>query len=384
VLPIDIMVVLISFMSITKLLLNRGFIEYFKKIFVSPWKYLIVFLLISLASLLYNFSTYPVKDGLVALAYWIRFTLIFFALSSLEIKKIKDLKSLFIIWSSAILLMGFVQYLIVPDFSFMTVFGWDPHQGRMLSTFYDPNYFGAFLTLVMGMLISSVLGNQKTKWPILLFVLCWIGLYLTFSRSAWLIGAIAIPLTAWPKSWKIAILLFGVFVLIILMPNRLSSRVSQSSSFLSSLFNKTTVLSGTSTEDPSAASRGVSIRRAWELGKKNWIIGVGYNAYAPALVRDEIVGESLSGLSSQGSDSSILNVFATTGVPGLFTFLIFLISLSLFSHKDWKKGSPNGFLFGYLIAVFIGSFFNNLLFYTLIIIPFYLFIFGLKAEENAQ
>jgi len=384
VLPTDIIIGVIAIISLARLIFQKKVLGYFRKITKSPWVYFSIFLIIACLSLTYNFSTYTKLEGMVALAYLIRLLAIFFALSSYEIRNKNNLNKLFIVWSALIVLAGFAQYIFMPDFSVMAALGWDPHQGRMLSTFFDPNYFGAFLTLVMVFLISFTQGFKKDKYLLILFILAWLGLYLTFSRSAWLIGAAAVPLTMWPKSWKYAIFFLAIFILIVAFPNRLGSRLLQSGGFFSSLRSGERLREDTENADISSSSRAVSLRRAWELSEKNWLIGVGYNAYGPALVRDHVVNQPLSGMSSQGSDSSLLNIFATTGLIGLTIFAMFLVTFFSASKKQWIKEVPFSFVFPYSLAIVIGSFFNNLLFYTLVIIPFYLFAFNSKLEGDNE
>ena len=99
--------------------------------------------------------------------------------------------------SSVILsILGFVQLILFPDFSFMSQYGWDPHQGRLLSTWYDPNFLGGFLGLSGVVILSRVLvflkenkfWNNKniillSSWIIGL-VIVFGALMLTYSRSA--------------------------------------------------------------------------------------------------------------------------------------------------------------------------------------------------------
>lgn len=384
ILPTDIIIGAVALASLVRLIKRRQIQSYLRKVSKAPLVSFLFFLTIASISFAYNFSTYTKPDALIALAYLIRLLAIFFAMSSIGVRNKENLNTLFIVWSTLIVFAGFVQYVYMPNFSEMAALGWDPHYGRMLSTFFDPNYFGAFLVLVMAFAISYTQGFKKRKYLVILFVLCWLGLYLTFSRSAWLVGAVAVPLTMWPKSWKKAILLFSIFVVIVVFPNRLGSRLLQSSGFFNSLRSGERLQEDTEDADISSSSRGVSLRRAWELSKKNWIIGAGYNAYGPALYRDKIIDKPLSGMSSQGSDSSLLNVFATTGLIGLIFFSVFWISLMSKSKKNWAKKNIYSFIFPYTIAIFIGAFFNNLLFYNLIMIPFYLFAFNSKQQESDE
>src|SRR3989304_391147 len=87
-------------------------------------------------------------------------------------------------------LLGFFQLVIIPDFTELALKGgWDPHQGRILSTFFDPNFVGGFFAFNLFLGTSLFLEEKNPLTKIILvstIVILFIALLLTFSRSSYL------------------------------------------------------------------------------------------------------------------------------------------------------------------------------------------------------
>jgi len=393
-LAIDLYSVIVTILSFVYLVYGKKLINFFKTIWAhTVWRILIVFLVWALISLLLNIHIYTTGQFFNAFSYWARLVMIifislffYFQLSQKKIERETILENFFV-WSFVILVFGYLQLFFLPDFSFMALFGWDPHQGRMLSTFFDPNYLGAFLVLLSSVLLGVGLGSSNRKLKNILiafFILSWIALYFTYSRSAWAQGAIALPLVAYRKNWKLALGVLAIFIIMVFVPTRLGNRIAQSGSIFQSSSSSTTQ---DSNFDPSAAARGESLKRGLKLATSHWLYGVGYNAYGTALTNSGLSKDkSLTGMASQGSDSSLLNVFATTGIIGLTLFLSFFASLgsNLFGKfkekKDWLAWS----LLSFLVAWIAGSFFNNTLLYILILLPFLVLISTALADDKSN
>lgn len=121
-------------------------------------------------------------------------------------------------------------------------------------------------------------------------------------------------------------------------------------------------------EDPSALARVSSWQVGVSLVKDNFFIGTGYNMIG-------FYTNQTSSITSFGMDSSLLMVAATTGIIGLFIFLGFITSI----FRDMVKIRKENFCIAnttiaVIIASVIASFFNNLLFYPLWLIPFLLIV----------
>lgn len=95
-------------------------------------------------------------------------------------KKLKDKSWLWRLVSFNILLLGFVQYLFLPDLRFMIYDGYDDHFYRLVSTILDP----AFTGLIFVFNLNYYLWQKKKNY--LLITAFLIGLLLTYSRSSYL------------------------------------------------------------------------------------------------------------------------------------------------------------------------------------------------------
>lgn len=109
-------------------------------------------------------------------------------------------------------------------------------------------------------------------------------------------------------------------------------------------------------------------------------MGVGFDAYRYAQSKEgflkENVGTSHSGA---GTDNSFLFVFATTGVVGLLIYLFATYKLLKASYK--KSTLPSRVLFASYMALMVGSFFVNALFYPFLLI--WLWILMGSMDETA-
>jgi O-antigen ligase/polysaccharide polymerase Wzy-like membrane protein len=287
----------------------------------------------------------------------------------------------FLIAAAALIAAGFLQWVFVPDFNFMQKYGWDPHIGRLLSTFFDPNYFGIFSVLVMavslGLYFQAKPKPPSRFYPLAVFLAGWAALYLTFSRSAWFAGMIAIAAMAFKRSWKLSVLFLVIFIGSLLLPTRLGQRFRASQNLIQrDTFQKgyqcTIEQQRAKLCDPSSSARVFSLRRGWALATISPLTGVGYNAYSAALTHYHLAPQE-SSHASQGSDSSLLNLLATTGLAGLLLFLGFLVVASKGLRRLASAGGAYHWaahgLFWFTIAWVAAAFFNNSLLYPSILVP---------------
>ncbi len=354
------------------------------------WKWSLLFLGWAVLTLAINLPSYSANQGILAAAYLLRLSFAFvvaWLISYLATRPEKQAYlGAFAVSAGALVVLGFLQFIFINDFRFMVVNGWDPHIGRLLSTFYDPNYFGIFLVLVMGFALARSFEAQQTKparpavrrWWLGLFALSWIALFLAYSRSAWLAGILAITGLAWRYRRKYAIALLAVFLVALLIPNRLAQRFADSQGLVQTE-NYSAKLddyqcADVTICDPSGSARVVTIRQATRLIQTSPLIGVGYNAYAPALKnRDLLRQNQLQSRGSQGSDSSLLNVWATTGIIGLLLFVRFLLAAGAALRRRFTAGGRDGWVAYALLWFTVGwvavAVFNNALLYLSLLAP---------------
>lgn len=324
------------------------------------------FLIWSVYGLLIQSAEAPLSEIVISAAYWFRLVTLLLLLPALMwlgrdvAMRIFISKSLFV--SLVILVtLGYVQWWFLSDFSALARFGWDPHQGRLTSTWLDPNLFGGFLVL---------LGPWSLAYA---------------ARRNWLVGSVwgvyllgALLLTQ-SRSSLVAL----VAVLVLLSPFLLYLRLRRpphpplplivSSGVLIILIMVTTLwlqrerLSGILRPDATVSARAEALTETWHLFERTPFIGVGYNRYQ-FVVGGEAAAFTIH--SRAGSDNSFLTLGVTTGIVGLALFLLIwcmplqrLVQKVLNSHNVVASAALVG-----LVAWFIHANFVNSLLYSHLLI----------------
>ncbi len=283
--------------------------------------FIFLFAFVALISLISGKRFIGLGEFLVSGMYWLRWVLyagVYFVVWDLKkgLKGIKGVKGKItglLIFSGVVLaLAGFVQLLVLPDFTKLDPsLGWDPHKNRLASAFMDPNFCGAYLVLTLVLLFSEVLqkglkGLKDISVSAAITVV-FVALILTFSRSAWLMFAVTMGVMGVLKSKKLLILALVAFLAAYALVPRVQTRVA-----------------GGVDPDDSARARIASWKATLEIVKEHPWLGVGFNAFRYAQARQGFFGfkEPLGGRAGAGSDSSLLLVLATTGMVGLAAFLL--------------------------------------------------------------
>jgi O-antigen ligase len=151
---------------------------------------IILFIFISFISQIYALRLFGSKEILTGSLFLFRFLLyllLYFVVFNFYqiLGKDKILKGI-IISSFIISIIGFFQLIYLPDIRFLSVYGWDPHINRMVSTFLDPNFLGAFLILPLILTLITIFKSKINLINALCFVIFFVAIILTFSRSAYL------------------------------------------------------------------------------------------------------------------------------------------------------------------------------------------------------
>ncbi len=304
-------------------------------------------------------------------------------------------------------IFGFIQLKIYPDFKEMSKIGWDPHIGRLLSTWFDPNFLGglfSFLLVLMAGIFSLFWAEiskeerkdsekflEKTKKFLtknhLVFAgvagILLLALLFTFSRSALL--TFVIPAFFLGIFYFRGVLVLATVGILMVLPfsDRAMQRIGDGIQSAVSVTESQPLF----LPDPTARLRVENWEEGISLVMKNpenlWT-GVGFNTIR--LFRTENIH------SSGGFDASLLNVLVTSGIIGLTTFLWFYFSLvkKLFrkflknqkkkTSKNYiKKGVQRGLAFS-VLGIFAQSFFVNFLFFPL----FMIFFFGVVGYALSE
>lgn len=341
-------------------------------------KVIIVFLGILLLSYLINLYRFPLKQMIIAFSYlgrtsmYIILALMAYDLLQRDKKKVyqKVILGGFTVSMLLIVLFGFLQLKYFPSFLELglQLYGWDPHIGRLLSTWFDPNFISGYLAFILGPTIAMGLyfrhkGNRR--WFYVMSGVSFLGviaLYLTFSRSGYLAMLLTIGILAFLKSRKLLV----AGVLIVLMAFTFSPRVQERTI---DAWDSGKALLGLDSQkplDPTAELRVWSWSFAREIIADHPWIGVGYSRYAYEI---NTRGHGLlSDHASGGSDSSLLTVWATSGVFGLISYLaVGFTATVVVLKRSWKRSDFRSYLDAGLVAGFAGTmihsiFVNSLLF----------------------
>jgi len=284
------------------------------------------FILWTLSGTILAIYTHTLAQAVVILAYWLRLVSVMLLLPAGFILFKKPVNKKIVQYSLSsvaglVSLVGLLQWWFLPDLTFLAQYGWDPHQGRVVSTWLDPNFVGIFLTMMIPWLIA------KRRFYILCLVIP--ALLLTSSRSSFialalasvvmspilLVGLIsqskkaALVISTAVGSLGVALLLLGV---IILGPRALS------------LIR----------DDPTVDLRVSSLQTAWQVIQEYPWVGVGYNAYQFA-VSNDISSVAYTIHSRAGADNSYLTLWATTGLIGLLLCMLPLAGAWLILIRKW-------------------------------------------------
>jgi len=258
-------------------------------------------------------------------------------------KKTLLLQSLLTI-SVAIALLGWVQYVAIPDLTTLRLLMWDDHYYRLVSTFLDPTFTG--ILLVFGVIISVNFWTTTKKSlyiPITLLLL--ISLGFTYSRSSFLALFLALVYMICRRVKGRNIL----YALLILM-------VSASSILLLPRGS-----GGEGVRLERVASIMLKIEnshQAIEVFSQQPLFGVGYNNIC-SINTGKMINEIYSH-SCSGFDNGLLMILASTGIIGTLSFGALGLALWSRSTHDiygeiWKAT---------IIAMGTHSLFTNTLFYA--------------------
>ena len=256
---------------------------------------------------------------------WLEYALLFFVVADTVRTQKTGARLLWTLFISAIILavLGFVQLKVFPDFSSMVPKGWDPHIGRLLSTWFDPNFLGgffSFIAVVSAGIAFYAKGRQRIAlWAIA--ALMFTGLVLTFSRSGYAAFIAGVTVLTFIKSRRLLFLLVVIAALVVTSVPRVQERVL-----------------GAFRIDETAKTRIVSWQNALSVVRDFPVTGIGYNTYRYVQV-DYGFQRDASEHSAGGSDSSLLTILVTTGPVGLAAYLWILWAYVSIAWQSYRRGT---------------------------------------------
>ena len=332
-------------------------------------------------TLVYRFTLGDLLTGFLYLFRFLYFLMLAYVLSA-YLKKAGMCERVLKFVNICYLVVGFIgllQLLLFPvAYDFYNIFyafgvyfpNPDPHINRLISTYFDPNYLAC--CLLIGVVISIYLWRkskgaslQKRVFYGLSFLFYCLTILLTKSRSG-LLGLAIIAGLYLLCSYDfqhirrihllfVGVLLFAIIYLVFFSNITVFVRIRN---FMS---------------DPSAQARFNSWAKSFEVIKNTGFLGVGYNLIG-AYNRDiyGFVSES----TANGADSSLLLIMMTTGLWGLLLWGMHLYQLFKIRNNALFIGSLT-------LAALIVCNFNNLLFYSLWVFPFYFTVYLLRNCPSA-
>lgn len=274
------------------------------------------------------------------------------------------------------LVLGFILYVFFPDSEKLWLFlgqyhvGFqgDPHIGRFVSVYFDPNYYSCIAGLAF--LLSSYLYEKTSerRYQLLSFLFLLSG-FLTWSRSGFALLVALLAFKGWVllrrgKVTQRGIFFIGFFFLFFFL-------------FIGIYFEEMKIFWERTLyffEDDSALCRLRTFQFGLDILAEHPLFGVGINF----LYRYAIEGIGLNSI-----DSSLLSLLIQIGVIPFLLLTMYAGYKALFLRKallEWRKKEEktpyffSWFLFYGLGVVIFSSQFNNLLFY-----PFWLLPFGVIA-----
>lgn len=322
-------------------------------------KPILIFSVISFFSLVVNSRFLVQQEFVVSLLYlvrWIIYSLLYFVILQFDEKFKKRIPQLMLIPGLLIVFVGYVQYFLYPNLRNLYYLGWDEHLYRMFSSFFDPNFAGAFFVLYFILVLVLFFESKKRKNTInslflgVLGIATFIAIFLTYSRSAILtliIGILVFLITRRKVIYGLVLILF-IAATIVLVPKAFKTEGTD-------LFRKV-----------SSQARISSAQQAFRIFSDNPVLGVGFNTYRYAKYRYGFTGtKSDPSHAEGGTDVSILFVLATTGIVGFIAYIFLWVQIITFSLRQTMRGNIIAqVLLISSIALLFNSFFINSLFYS--------------------
>lgn len=258
-----------------------------------------------------------------------------------------------------IMVFGFWQYFVYPDFRPFKVWNWDDHLYRFVGTFLDPGFTS--ILLVFGFLGSTLkfLEKRKTIW-FLFSGLFLVAVALTFSRAGYiaLFAGAGVLFLVRRGITKVVPLLIAFALILYLIPRPAGEGVNLARTY--SIF-----------------ARVESYQQALKLTGKSPIFGVGYNNLC--IAKDKFLGQPVNfdSHSCSGVESSWLLILATSGFVGfsIFIYLIKRLSQSISQDIYGQTFMASG------VALLTHSLFVNSLFYPWVM-GFMVILLAISVKEK--
>ncbi len=255
------------------------------------------------------------------------YSLIFIvAATSLRQEKIVK-RSFFVIAAGAMIISanGIFQYFSGFDLIRHRELIFQDYLRRISSSFVHPNDFGVYLLIVSVIFISIMISGRKMiKDRVIVFVplvLCMVSLFLTKSRGAWLAFSAAFLVLGGMKAKRVvAIFLALLVILFIMLPYTAQERI----------FSLADLKSGTTWE------RVMLWKGTARMVAEHPFLGFGINTYSRNFPKYKPVEYP----DVRYSHNCYLHMASEVGIIGALLFLIFLITVLIYSVRGILSMAP--------------------------------------------
>lgn len=310
------------------------------------------FIAVAFLSLLFQVQYFTPSEIVIASFYLWRF--IFYSLVSLTAVYTANVRkwALSGLWISGVIIgtLGLLQYSLYPNLRNLSYLGWDPHEFRVFSTLFDPNFTGIILvlTIILGIyFLKNRLTSNKYRIIIVGLLLCGLSLLFTYSRGSYI--AFMAMLLTWATLHKkfntgaLILLLIGLLLVVLPRPGGEGVRLLRTISIESRIKNS---------------------QEAIRLFLTSPFVGVGFNTLR--FVRDKTgiaTGTTDISHSGAGFHNGWLFLLVTTGIIGSLTYLWMWWKILGRDRSTVGTNPLQELVFLSLVAVATHSLFDNSLFY---------------------
>ena len=333
----------------------------------------------------FGLSPFELAFSLAYLFRWVAYFALYVAAINLLTRG--DVRGLVSAFDAALLtfaIVGIVQAAFLPGFAQLVYpdsvlyADWDPQGHRLVSTFLDPNYAGALLTI--GLLLYAGRLSSGERVPVWRVAVLLTALLLTLSRSSF--AALAVGLL-------VVLLIRGVSTRTLKVVGVLALLATPAVPRLitfAAAFNKLSV-------DASALQRFVAWSRALRVFADSPIVGVGFNTYGYV---GRYYGFDATGTSAFALDGGLLFIAVMTGIAGLALYVAMLAFVMVRARRVWRDSSASaqerGVAVGVAaitVAMIVHSLFVNSLLLPFLMEPLWLlwaipFVVSQRRSDEAR
>lgn len=335
----------------------------------------LIFFGIGIQSLILNLTWLEIPQLLVSSMYLFRFMSyvgLYFFVREFSQNDRRWLVRSMLVCISVTVSIGMFQYFYYPSLRNLFYLGWDDHLYRLFSVFLDPNFTGAlFVCFFLYLLLflprfSSFSIIKKAGFFVLLFTTT-VSIFLTYSRTAYLMLIMGGILYLLLIGRKKMVFLFGIGVMVMLL-----------------LTVDTSIEGLNPFRIVSTAARLNSYQIATDIFLNHPVLGVGFNTYryAQNIYGYRTTGSWQTSHADAGTDNSFVFVLVTTGIIGFVSYLfLWYRILEMVIVKVKKRSYFAKITVSTLLSLFVGSMFLNVLFYPFIMAWFFILI---SLTENTS